>query len=127
MAATRESWKTLPQPTEKEHFALTLSISEDALERMMHGVIPEDMSDRWFVFFESGWLYFHRSWTGSCVFGIEIQRSATGAAPGDCWVSRNEAEYTSTDIDRDRDTLTALITRFFIKPRNVSATAQATC
>lgn len=36
----------------------------EELERVKLGVIPQEMEDHWSIFFEKGWLYFVRSWTG---------------------------------------------------------------
>jgi hypothetical protein len=51
-AANRNAWKTLPIPAEREHFQLPLLFSDAEGERMRLGHIPEDMDDKWFIFFE---------------------------------------------------------------------------
>lgn len=112
--ATRNSWKTRPHPTEREHFTLALAVTEADVERISRGHVPEEMDDRWFIYFEESWLYFHRSWTGACVFGLQIDRTAAGFSTGDCWVSRNKDEYNSSDVERDKESLTKLFTRYFL-------------
>jgi hypothetical protein len=34
------------------------------------------MKDKWFIFFEDGSLYFHRSWAGFPVFEVEMSENA---------------------------------------------------
>jgi len=41
-------------------------------ERMSLGVIPEDMDDKWYVYLEDDTFYFHRSWTGLCIFRMRL-------------------------------------------------------
>ena len=41
-------------------------------------MIPESFDERWFAFYEDGWLYLHRSWTGCCVFQLRIEQEADG-------------------------------------------------
>lgn len=67
--ATRNSWKIGPLPNEREHIDLPLIFDDTEGEKLRLGHIPEDMDDKWFIFFEKGWLYFYRSWTGDCIFG----------------------------------------------------------
>ena len=30
------------------------------------------MEDKWFIFMENGILYFHRSWTGVCIYQVHF-------------------------------------------------------
>ena len=32
------------------------------------------MEDKWFVFLEESTMYFSRSWTGNCIFTVEIKK-----------------------------------------------------
>jgi len=74
-----------------------MTFSDADILRMRQGFVPADMDDRWFIFFEDGWLYFHRSWTGACIFGLRLD----GAGIVEGWVSRDEAWYTSSGLAQD--------------------------
>lgn len=37
------------------------------------------MEDKWFVYFEEPYLFFHRSWTGVPVYRVELAPDADGA------------------------------------------------
>src|SRR3954454_20138418 len=91
-AATRESWKTLPIPLERANLELELPFTAAEGERMRLGHIPEEMEDKWFMFFEDGWLYFHRSWTGICVYAIRIEASPDGVTLTGGWASRESTQ-----------------------------------
>jgi hypothetical protein len=41
-------------------------------DKLMEGLVPVEMEDKWFVYFEDGWLYFHRSWTGALIYWIKL-------------------------------------------------------
>jgi hypothetical protein len=112
--ATKAHWKILPLPADRERFSRDRVFSDADGERMRRGHIPEEMGDRWFIYFEDGWLYFHRSWTGACIFGVQLDGSPAGVRVVDCWVSRDREEYKSTDTEADKATLTRLITRHFL-------------
>ena len=69
---TRSSWKfnpiNVPIPLK---YNRVLSLSE--WELLKRGLKPKVMEDKWFVFVEENIVYFARSWTGYCIFSIEIK------------------------------------------------------
>jgi hypothetical protein len=80
---------------------LSLLFSDREAEQMAKGHIPEDMDDKWFIFFEEGWLYFHRSWTGHCIYAVRLASSPAGMRIAEAWVNRNKYEYNSAGMDSD--------------------------
>jgi len=52
----------------------TFSLEEYAAIR--RGLIPQEMEDKWFVFWEADSLFFHRSWTGRCVYRVGFRHTA---------------------------------------------------
>lgn len=107
--ATRASWKTLPCPVLRESLDLSLAFSDVDGERLRLGHIPEDMDDKWFIFFEDGWLYFHRSWTGACIFGVRLDGFPNRVRTVESWASRDEEHYRSVGVERERDLVEQLI------------------
>jgi hypothetical protein len=108
-AAVRTSWKTLPLPEQREPLGATGFYSNADAAKMMLGLVPEVMEDKWFIFFEQGWLYFHRSWTGACIYGIRLNGAPAGVRVIDSWVNRNPHQYATTDTEYDRKLVAFLI------------------
>lgn len=71
--ASRDSWTTHPMP--EKHARLTASwlFTRNEFEQMKRGLIPEQMEDKWFIYYDNGWLFFHCSWTGYCIFQVEFK------------------------------------------------------
>lgn len=107
--ATRTSWKPEPLPPERELFDLPLLFSDADAERMRKGHIPSDMDDKWFIFFEDGWLFFHRSWTGHCIYAVRLDGSPNGVRVIEAWANRNREQYNSPGTDADRQLVGQLI------------------
>jgi hypothetical protein len=107
--ATRDSWKILLPPTARAELAFAESYTLKEFECMKRGLIPRQMEDKWFIYFKESWLYFHRSWTGACIYAIRFESSVTGASAVESWVSRDSTQYRETRTDYDR-----LIARFLI-------------
>lgn len=76
--ATRDSWKNSPINIKKainiSEIApdLSLEFSAEQFDQLQKGLIPEAMEDKWFIYFENDWLFFHRSWTGNCIYQAHI-------------------------------------------------------
>jgi hypothetical protein len=97
--ATRGCWKVLPLPEIQVDLCFAESYTTAEFELIKRGSIPDDMEDKWFIFFEEPWVYVHRSWTGSGVFGAEFRPSLGGASVVSSWVGRSQASA-ATDYDR---------------------------
>jgi len=76
---------------------------------MKRGLIPRQMEDKWFIYFEEPWIYFHRSWTGPCIYGIRFESSTTGVLAVESWVSRDSTQYRETRTEYDQ-----LIAKFLV-------------
>jgi hypothetical protein len=63
------------------------------------------MEDKWFLFFEDDTLFFHRSWTGFCVYEVHFEGSTATHAV----VNRDPEQYRATDDDRDQQLIHHLI------------------
>jgi hypothetical protein len=112
--------------------SLAAVYSPSEFEQIKAGLIPQEMEDRWFIFFEAPWLYIHRSWTGFCIYGVRFEQSSQGAVVAEAWVSRNSDQYRATSIDYDQRKLKDLIDALLLKklvafpmPADAAATPEA--
>jgi len=115
MRATSKSWKHLPPPDEREPLGFEALFTNADAEQMMLGIVPRQMEDKWFIYFEDGWLRFHRSWTGAYIYGVRLDASQTGFRVADSWVNRNPQQYVATDTAYDRRLIRFLIDAFLLK------------
>lgn len=109
--ANRSSWKNTPI-SKPERIELSFHFSEAQFMRMKRGLMPEQMEDKWFIFFEDNWLYFHRSWTGFGIFKAQLIKETSGAGYliKEFWAERNKEFYENTD-DTDKDKISFLIVK----------------
>ena len=71
MKADASSWKIQPF-TEGVVVPCHFEVTKDQLESISEGLIPKDMDEKWFIYFESPYLYVHRSWTGQPVCRLQF-------------------------------------------------------
>jgi len=96
-------------PSESKLFDLELALSAEEYRKTQLGFVPEEMEDKWFIYFEDGWLNFHRSWTGNCIYRLRFEPSGDGYEVIEAWVNRSTAEYKFTDDENDRRIVRSLI------------------
>jgi hypothetical protein len=61
--AKRSDWKNSPIDNPKR-IEISLFLTYKQYHKLVKGLLPDQMEDKWFIFYEKGWLYCHRSWTG---------------------------------------------------------------
>jgi hypothetical protein len=109
LLATRDAWGTLPLPEKRQSLDFSASYSLAATTRIKQGLVPEEMEDKWFVFFEQGWLYFYHSWTKACIYAICIEEHSAGCRVIDSWVNAQSDQYRLRDLEYERQLLAYLI------------------
>lgn len=104
--ATKADWKIQDMPKECESFQFARKFSAKELQNLRYGNIPQEMEDKWFWYMEGNTLYAHRSWTGFCIYIVEINE-ATGIHK--VTVNRNKDQYTCTSVQEDIEELNELL------------------
>lgn len=67
------------------------------------------MEDKWFIYFDAGWLHFHRSWTGAQIYALRLTQTPNAIVVTESWVSRDPQHHKGTDTAYDRRLLAFLI------------------
>jgi hypothetical protein len=111
--ATRDSWKILPidNPKRIEFDLLIPGVYFDKLKR---GLIPQAMEDKWFIYFEDDWLYFHRSWTGYGIYKAELRKKERGYSIQEFFVEQNDNEF-HCEEDENRRIFAYLLIRGLLR------------
>lgn len=73
--ANKDSWK-------REAFGETIEIpfnaeyTQEEYETIIKGLVPQEMEDKWFIYYEEPYLFFHRSWTGIPVYQLKVEKES---------------------------------------------------
>jgi len=111
--ATRADWKLLPEPMSKGWFQFRQHFTPEQAAKLELGVIPQDMKDRWFIFYEDDWLYFCRSWTGAFIFGLHAVRTVEGMESDRCWFNQEPGLFNYKSAEDFRNLLMRIIENLF--------------
>lgn len=107
--ATKSSWKNLPMPSVRVEIPYAAEFSAEEFERLSRGHVPEGMEDKWFVFLDGNCLNLHRSWTGVCVYQVELAASGDKHKVVRALANRDPAQYSLKDGAFDAKMLRYLI------------------
>lgn len=104
-------------PEQRSRLSFERSFTQDEFQQLAKGLIPEEMEDKWFVFLEDSWLYFHRSWTGACIYQIRLKANNDTYKVAEAWVNRSFKQYKSISNTYDALLLGFLIDNFLLNKR----------
>ena len=103
--AHREDWKTEPMPDKHETFVLKRTFSDEEMNALRFGNIPQAMEDKWFWYMEGPTLFAHRSWTGYCIYQIDFKDNNNHIVR----VNRDPEQYKCASVEEDRESLNKLL------------------
>jgi ADP-ribosylglycohydrolase len=108
--ASKTVWQNQPIDSPKR-IDIDLKFTERQFLKLSRGLIPRQMEDKWFIYFENEWLYFHRSWTGFGLYKAKINSEKDGYSIKEFWAERNQEKYNNEDDKTDIENISFLISR----------------
>ena len=108
--ATKARWQNHPIDNPKK-IDFSIHFNDKQFEKLKHGLIPQQMEDKWFIFYENDWLYFHRSWTGFGLYKAQLIKEQDGYSIKEFWAERNHEKYENKDDNADIENISFLIAR----------------
>ena len=106
--ARRGDWKTESMPQQHATFLLNRSFSEEEMNVLRCGNIPQAMEDKWFWYMEGSTLWAHRSWTGHCIYKVDFKEDNHHVVT----VNRDPEQYRCTSVEEDIVSLNKLLDRW---------------
>jgi 8-oxo-dGTP pyrophosphatase MutT (NUDIX family) len=107
--ATRFSWRISDMPAKNARLPFKMRFSPGEVARLRKGHIPQEMEDKWLIFFEKDWLSFHRSWTGYCVYRLRLEPDGECYRVAEACVNRDSKQYTNKKLATDEKNLLNLL------------------
>jgi hypothetical protein len=71
---TANDWKTHAMPPERTEIEINELFSPREFAHLMWGILPLQMEDKWFAYSKKMCLYWHRSWTGICIYEVHFEK-----------------------------------------------------
>lgn len=99
--ATAVSWPNKPMPDLRKELLLDGQYSRKEFVTISQGLVPQSPADKWFIYLDGEWLYFHRSASGSCIFQLQILPNDEGYAADVLLINQDPGQYRSLSDEYD--------------------------
>lgn len=107
--AKKSDWKTVEHPSARMTIMLDRRFTSQEMTKIRKGLIPEKMEDKWFVYWHKNTLFFHRSWTGLCIYRVRFVADGTSWRMVEADVNRDPEQYRETIDGMDAGLISWLI------------------
>ena len=114
MSASATSWKRLPF-VDGVVVPYRSVFNADQFSRLVEGLVPCKMEDKWFIYYEEPDLFLHRSWTGQAVYRVKLKRSTEGAEVEEALWSKELAETSKLDVQYQGQLVDFLISNLLLQ------------
>jgi hypothetical protein len=79
------------------------AFDNEQLARLKMGLVPRQMEDKWFIYYEEPHLFLHRSWTGQPVYRLTLKGVPNGAEVAEALWSKDVADSSVADAFWSKD------------------------
>src|SRR5665647_433355 len=107
--AKQQHRNTKALPSKCTTIDLNRRFSAIEMRKMRRGLLPEQMEDKWFIFWERDALYFHRSWTGHRIYVVRFVNEGDSCVRIEADVNRDPEQWTENSAERDAEMISYLI------------------
>jgi endonuclease III len=108
-SAKPSDWKTEALTSKRTSILLNRAFSAQEMRRIRMGLVPGEMEDKWFIYWKDDTLFFHRSWTGFCVYVVRFVADGDSHKMIEADVNRDPEQYAETNDDLDARMISYLI------------------
>jgi 8-oxo-dGTP diphosphatase len=103
--AKKSDWKNKELSKNKIVVDLDITFNEEEMTVIKKGIIPSAMEDKWFIYYEDNKLFFHRSWTGYCIYIVHFENNKMVKAE----INRDSKQCNETNDEKDKKLISYLI------------------
>ena len=107
--AKQTDWQRIELPSKRRTIRLSRTFSPHEMQRIQMGLVPEQMEDKWFIYWQDDALYFHRSWTGYCVYVVRFEINDDSCHMFEADLNRDPEQYSETSDVHDAAMISYLI------------------
>jgi|HubBroStandDraft_6_1064221.scaffolds.fasta_scaffold503226_1 hypothetical protein len=113
MSAASSSWKHTPF-REGKPIPYRATWSDVEFTSIRAGLIPAQMEDKWFIYYDEPHLFLHRSWSGQPVYRLAIVQGNKGFEVAESLWSTELASARGADSDYQAKLLDFLISNLLL-------------
>lgn len=102
-------WKREALPSKRTTIRLDRTFLPQEMKCIRGGLVPEQMEDKWFIYWKDDTLFFHRSWTGFCIYVVHFAAAGDSYRMLEADVNRDPEQYSEASDERDVELISYLV------------------
>lgn len=102
-------WKTKALPSNRATIRLDRTFSAQEMKHIRKGFVPEQMEDKWFIYWKNDVLFFHRSWTGFCIYIVRFVVKGDRCKMIEADVNQDPNQYKEAINEREAEMISYLV------------------
>jgi hypothetical protein len=107
--AKQTDWKIEALPSKRTIIHLERTFSPQEMKRIRRGLVPKQMEDKWFIYWKDETLFFHRSWTGFCIYVVRFTTECDSCRMIEADVNRDPEQYKEASNERDAEMISYIM------------------
>lgn len=96
-------------PTDAKQLNIEGAYTTEEYINIMRGYIPSSMDERWFIYWERDWAYFHRSWTLCPIYKVNFEKTGARYRIKEAWANNEQKKFGGLNVEEAAQTLEFLI------------------
>lgn len=104
-----DDWQIEKMPNETENFYSGRSLTYEEWSKLRLGLQPSSMDDKWFIYEQKDSIYFHRSWTGHCIFIARVEKNKDEIFLSEVIANKNPEQFGAQDIEVKKEMFAKLV------------------
>lgn len=85
-----------------QEFDINLTLKYEEFKLFENGVFARSMDEKWNIFILDNFMYWARSWSGNCIYKVQLTKWEDNITLGMGYVTRDRAQLNSENIEHDK-------------------------
>jgi len=120
-------WKTKALPSKRITVLLDRTFSPQEMQCIQKGLVPEEMEDKWFIYWKDNTLFFHRSWTGLCIYVVRFVVEGDNYRMIEADVNQDSMQYEETSGKKEAEMISFLVDVLLLHQEPVFPSDEPSC
>lgn len=85
------------------------------MEIIRSGCLPEDMDDKWFLYWQGDALHCHRGSQGHCIYVVRFESKGDTYCMVEAEVNRDRSQYDWSSEEADQEGISKLVDKLLLR------------
>ena len=107
--AKRSDIEIQEMPEQQDALDIKRKFTEEDMEKIKMGFIPQSTDDKWFIFYEDDILYFQRTLSGFCIYKVKFEKRRNKYQISEAKVNSDPHQYERMPDELEKRILKSMV------------------